>query len=121
MTLAGRYAWVAARAVDSTIRQLERQGVVLNPEISAVAAALSRASAAWRSGETFAEANMRIRDEGCPVTFGEMTTKDVSVAMGIGVPAVQARAARGTLPHSWVGRVRVFDPADVERVLEEAL
>ena len=114
VTLAGRYASLAARAVDATVRQLRREGVAIYPEVAAVAAALAQASAAWREGDTFAEANMRIRDEDCPVTVGEMTSQEVSKVMGISVRAVQARAARGTLPSRRAGRTMLFDPADVE-------
>ena len=120
VVLAGCYASLAARAVYATLRQLRREGVAPNAEVLAVFDAFARATAAWRGGETFAEANMRIRDAGGPVTVEEMTTREVSKVMGIGVRAVQARAARGTLPSRQVGRALLFDPADVERALEEA-
>ena len=120
VTLAGRYAWLTARAVQATARQLQREGVALNPEFGAVARALAQASAAWREGDTFASANVRIRDEDRPVSVGDMTAKEASGLLGVGVRAVQARAARGTLPHHRVGRALMFDPADVERALEEA-
>jgi excisionase family DNA binding protein len=117
--VAARHAWFVSQALNLTERQQRHNGTAIYSEFVALVAAFAQASAAWRGGDTFAEANVRIRKEDDPVTVEEMTTKEVSKVMGIGVRAVQARAARGTLPSRCVGRALLFDPADVERALEK--